>query len=102
MDPKRVKGKIVLCRFQDDFGGGGTEAALVPAGAAGQILARDAGDEDFYSDVVNEPSILPTILVSDKQKRGIVSYINSTGCALPPMNSAAPLSFTNVHCGARK
>ncbi|XP_027337417.1 subtilisin-like protease SBT5.4 [Abrus precatorius] len=74
LDPKKVKGKIVVClRGQDSRAGKSTQAAL--AGAVGMILAND---KDSGDSTIADPHVLPASHVSFADGNYIYSYINRT------------------------
>ncbi|XP_074361360.1 subtilisin-like protease SBT5.4 [Apium graveolens] len=74
LDPKKVKGKIVVClRGQTARVGKGEEA--LTAGAAGMILCNDAASGN---DIIADPHVLPASNINFTNGLAVYSYLNST------------------------
>ncbi|KAL4380205.1 hypothetical protein S245_011458 [Arachis hypogaea] len=74
LDPKKVKGKIVLClRGSSSRAEKGEEALL--AGAVGMVLANDKIDGN---EILADPHLLPASHVNFTDGLAIFDYINST------------------------
>ncbi|KAL8469277.1 hypothetical protein ACS0TY_032194 [Phlomoides rotata] len=78
LDPKKVKGKIVVClrggnSTRNSRVGKGVEAAR--AGAAGMILANDKADGN---EITSDAHVLPATHISYKDGLTLQHYINST------------------------
>ncbi|KAJ8755569.1 hypothetical protein K2173_022148 [Erythroxylum novogranatense] len=74
LDPKKVKGKILVCR-RGQTGRIDKGLQALGAGAVGFILANDEANGD---DVIAEPHLLPAAHVSFKDGQAIYAYINYT------------------------
>ncbi|XP_071718280.1 subtilisin-like protease SBT5.4 [Rutidosis leptorrhynchoides] len=84
LDPKKVKGKILVClRGVNTRVDKGKQAAL--AGAAGMILCNDKASGD---DLLADPHILPATHITYEDGRLVYNYLNSTnnpvGYITPP------------------
>lgn len=74
LDPKKVKGKIVVClRGQTGRVAKGEEA--LNAGAVGMILCNDAASGN---DIIADPHVLPASNINFTNGLAVYSYLNST------------------------
>lgn len=74
LDPKKVKGKILVClRGRNDRVEKGQAAAL--AGAAGMILCNDKVDGN---EIIADPHVLPASHINYKDGHAVFAYIAST------------------------
>lgn len=74
LDPKKVKGKIVVClRGQTARVAKGEEARK--AGAVGMILCNDF---DSGNDIIADPHVLPASNINYTNGLAVYSYLNST------------------------
>jgi hypothetical protein len=74
LDPKKVKGKILVCLRGENAR---VEKSYYAhqAGAAGMILAND---KDNGNDISPDPHFLPTSHISYADGQQVLAYINST------------------------
>ncbi|KAL5581660.1 hypothetical protein UlMin_014102 [Ulmus minor] len=83
LDPKKVKGKILVCLRGDNARVDKGEQALL-AGAVGMILANN---ELNGNEVIADPHLLPATQINYTDGVAVFSYINSTksprGCITP-------------------
>ncbi|EEF31756.1 Xylem serine proteinase 1 precursor, putative [Ricinus communis] len=74
LDPKKVKGKIVVClRGENGRVDKGEQAFL--AGAVGMILAND---EKSGNEIIADPHVLPAAHVNYTDGEAVFAYVNST------------------------
>lgn len=74
LDPKKVKGKIVVClRGQTARVAKGEEA--LNAGAVGMILCNDVASGN---DIIADPHVLPASNINFTNGLAVYSYLNST------------------------
>lgn len=74
MDPKKVKGTILVClRGENARVDKGQQAAL--AGAVAMVLANDyaSGNE-----IIADPHVLPATQISYTDGLDVIAYVNST------------------------
>ncbi|KAG6639213.1 subtilisin-like protease SBT5.4 [Carya illinoinensis] len=90
LDPKKVKGKILVClRGRNDRVEKGQAAAL--AGAAGMILCNDKVDGN---EIIADPHVLPASHINYKDGHAVFAYIASTN---DPMGFiTAPTAALNI------
>lgn len=81
LDPKKVKGKILIClRGDNPRVDKGQNAAL--AGAVGMVLANDESNEN---DVTADPHVLPASHITYKDGQTLYAYMKSTKYAQPSL-----------------
>lgn len=74
MDPKKAKGKIVVClRGQNARVDKGRNAAL--AGAAGMILCNDKA---FGNEIIADPHVIPATHINYDDGNVVFAYVNTT------------------------
>ncbi|GMP53249.1 hypothetical protein CsSME_00018766 [Camellia sinensis var. sinensis] len=74
LDPKKAKGKIMVCLRGDNARiDKGQQAAL--AGAVGMVLAND---EFYWNEITADPHVLPASQINSTDGVAIFAYINST------------------------
>ncbi|KAK4804400.1 hypothetical protein SAY86_004217 [Trapa natans] len=74
LDPKKVKGKIVVClRGENDRVDKGITAAS--AGAVGMVLTNDPMNEN---DIIADPHVLPTSHITYDDGQALFAYMSST------------------------
>ena len=75
LDPKKVKGKIVVCQNGQYSGSNEEERALKADGAVGMVLANDiiTGNE-----IIADPHVLPASHINFSDGLKVFNYVNSS------------------------
>lgn len=74
LDPKKVKGKILVCLRGENGRVNKGEQALL-AGAVGMILAND---ESSGNEIIADAHVLPASHINFTDGKALYAYINST------------------------
>lgn len=74
LDPRKVKGKILVC-LRGDAARAGKGVQAARAGAVGMILAND---EEAGNEILADPHVLPASHVNYTDGNYIFTYINRT------------------------